>query len=148
MSSSTSCSTNIFSCLVRSRYFVQFFISFIFPPVTWWNVKIHVMKSSFLSKLSLVFWPGLSDLFQNLREFYASQFLRQILVCAYTICQHCQILISCTLSRGLSPSSSHIYSCTPFMPVASLMWLTVSCPHHLQLLFSLFIIIFFLLLYN
>ena len=51
--------------------------------------------------LSLLFWPRLADQFgsENPREFYASHFPGQILLCAYTIWQSGQILISCTISN-------------------------------------------------
>ena len=49
--------------------------------------------SSNLLKLGLIFFALFGS--ENLREFYASHFLGQILVCAYTSCQHCSTLISC-----------------------------------------------------
>ena len=41
-------------------------------------------------------------------------FSKQVLVCAYTICQYDQVLISCTISNGSPFPPDHAYSCITF----------------------------------
>ena len=66
--------------------------------------------------LSLVFKSILYDLFvsQNTRDFWASPSSRRILVCAYTIWQYGQILISCTIPCGSPYLPSQVEYCTLF----------------------------------
>ena len=73
--------------------------------------------------LNLVLWLGLGDPFlsQDPIEFCVSYFLGQILVCAYTICQHGEILIYCTIFSGLTFPRSHAYFCISFV-LHLLMW--------------------------
>ena len=49
----------------------------------------------------------------KLRKFYASHFLGRILDCIYTICQHGEILISCTVPSGLP--FPHSRACLVFL---------------------------------
>ena len=73
---------SLFSSLVRSKYMPIFILSFIFIccPLEWQNSL----------DVKVLFWSsglGFGNLFvsQNPRESYGSHFLREILVCAYTI---------------------------------------------------------------
>ena len=74
----------------KVQVFIYLFTFFQLYFVVCRNSKVHLM-TSFSS--SQVFEPGLS----GPREFYGSYFL----VCAYTICLYGQVLISCTIPRGL-----------------------------------------------
>ena len=86
--------------------FIVLFTFFQFYPVISLNGKVHYSIGFFFYSQGLVFWPGLDDPFvsQNPREVCASRSPGRILVCAYTICSHGQISMSCTVPVG-SPSS-------------------------------------------
>ena len=55
---------------------------------------------------------------QSPKEFYGSNSLGQSLVCAYTFCQHGQVLITCTIPSRSYSAPSHVYSCIPFVLVS------------------------------
>ena len=59
-----------------------------------------------MSRLCLVFWDGLDDLFlsQNPKEFYASHFQGRVLACAYYYYTLCGLLTP-VLAVGLSLES-------------------------------------------
>ena len=105
---------SIFSSLARSRYWAIFLISFIFPlwlaetaKSSRWQVFFKT-KSGFLSGIRWSVCISLSP-----REFCASQFLRRILVYAYSICQ--QVLISCIILSGLTLPASRGDSYIPLV---------------------------------
>ena len=105
VSLTTSCSTTFSSSLARSRYFSMLSLSFIF---TLWSA-VTAKFTRYQEIFFLVSWPGFGDLFasQSPRDFHASHFLAQILVCPYTFCQHGQFLISCTILRRSPFQTSH-----------------------------------------
>ena len=97
---------SFFNSLARSRYLSLFSHSFSF--ILW---SADTAKSTILQifcfywlLLGLVFWPRLGDpfVYQSPIEVCVCHFLGQVLGCAYTICWHGQIKISCTF-----PSGSH-----------------------------------------
>ena len=120
-----------------SLFFIYlFFFSFIF--ILWsagtrksigWR-DLFFLFCFFLLILGLVSWVGLADLFisQNLKECYGSHFLGQILTCAYTICQHSQVLVSCTIPTG-SPFPQIF--CTKLLH-SLIVGLTVSLSYHIS----------------
>ena len=69
--------------------------------------------------LLIILLAGIGDLFvsESPREFYSSHLLGQVLVCAYSIYQHSQILILCTIPSRLPLTASHTYSHIPFVRV-------------------------------
>ena len=111
-----------FSSLEIFIYLSIFSLSFI---LTIWFARTgkftrwQVFVSSCKFTLGRMFPPGVGGPFlpQNIREFYSSHFLGQILVCVYTIRQQGQILISCTNLRGLHVPPSHANFCIPFLQV-------------------------------
>ena len=108
---------SFFSSLARSKFLSLSLVSFIFTLVCW-NSKIHkIANSLFLLILGLVFLMGLGHLIvsQNPREFYESQSVGLILVCAYTIWLYGQISIYCTIPSGSIFPTHHTWSCTPFV---------------------------------
>ena len=89
----------------------------------------------------LVFWPGLSDPFVCWSPIgvYACHFLGQVLGCAYTICLHGRIEISCTFPRGPPCRPSRVSPYTPSMLICFIHllcnWSFRLLPHSLHLLF-------------
>ena len=129
-------SASLFSRLLRTVPRIQATIG------TTITLKFHcffspLVRSMYLSSFSI--FNGLL-VFQSLIKFHASYFLGQILVCGYTIYQHVQILVTCTILNGSSCPPSHADTCIPFVQVFSihLLWVTVSSvsPCSLHLLFS------------
>ena len=117
-----------FSSLTGARNFSILSLSLIF--ILWSaemakSARWHVL---FLEINSPDVWSGLDGPFYLCpREFYTFHFQGEILVCAYTICQQSQTLISCTIPCESSFSSNHSYSYIPFVSVCCirLMLLTV-----------------------
>ena len=85
VSLTTSCSVS-FLLSGKIQVFVIRFVFFYFPP---WSNRTAKSTSCWL-KVGMVFWLGLGVLLisQCPRKIYASHFLGQILVCAFTISVH------------------------------------------------------------
>ena len=108
-----------FQVFNKIQSFVYYFDFFHFHSVVCGNGKILSLTSSFLfvNLHCQVFWLGSGEpfVYESLREFYAFHFLKQILVYAYTVCQHGQILISCTILNGSTFLPNYTNSCIPLM---------------------------------
>ena len=86
------------------------------------------LDGNFLScwlTVDLVLWPGFGDPFICPTEFYESNFLGQILVRAYTICQHDLLYNSQWITF---PTQSCLFSYSFFATLlhSLIMWLTIS----------------------
>ena len=94
--------------------------------------SLNKFFSSCQLSAGLVFWMRLDHLLvsQCPKKFSASYFLEQIVICVQTICQHGQLLISCTVPSRLSFPPSHVYSCISFVQVCCIHWFHLC--HHLS----------------
>ena len=77
-------------------------------------VPVLLNRCTTWTQLSLVVWPRLGVPFtsQNSREFCEFCSPERILSCAYTICSHGQISVSCTVHNGSPSPPSRVYSYT------------------------------------
>ena len=90
---------NLFSSLARSRYFS--ILSFKKKIILWFVGMAKFSWQQTLFLLSINSRNTLQEVYLNINvpKNFMFHFLRQILVYWYMICQHCQILVSCTIPR-------------------------------------------------
>ena len=109
----------------KIRIFVRLFAFFYFLSIVHWNAQIHFMARSFFSSMI----NAKCVLQVRIRWFADISKLQSILCVSFSkktsrlymlICQHGQVLISCTIPRGLPFPPSHAYSCISFVLVCSI----------------------------
>ena len=115
-----------FSSMARSKYLSIFSFSFIF---TLWSAETARDGKVFFLVNKHEFWLWSSNPFvsQSPRKFYASFYLGQILVCAYSICQHGNILFSCTITSWSVFPSSRASSCIHFCQFSGFVYYAIEC---------------------
>ena len=106
---------NIFNSLARFRYLSSFSSSFtisLWSAGTVKSTKWHVLFFLLIkTKPDLLAWIEWYICISKSKKIY---FLRQILVCAYTVCQLGKTSVSCTISNRSPSLLSHTCSCIVF----------------------------------